>query len=82
MSYSVEWINPIYDRTYGDVITAEGQRNLVNPKGCYNYVDLNRIENNTKYVMEDMLARKIIRVPPICQKVPTLILQHIILLII
>lgn len=64
MSYSVEWITPIFDRTYGDVITAEGQRDLVNPKGCYNYTDLNRIENNTKYVMEDMLARKIIRVPP------------------
>ena len=64
MSYTVEWIEPIYNRTYGDVITAEGQRDLINPKGCYNVIDLNRIENNTKYVMEDMLARKIIRVPP------------------
>lgn len=64
MSYSVEWINPIYDRTYGDVITAEGQRQLINPKGCYNAIDLNRIENNTKYVMESMLEKSIIRTPP------------------
>lgn len=64
MSYTVDWIKPIYDRTYGDVIAAETDRYLVEPKGCYNPVDLNRIENNTKYVMEDMTERGIIRVPP------------------
>lgn len=61
---TVEWISPIYDRTYGDVLSAESDRDLVNPKGCYNYIDLNRIENNTKYCMEYMLEHKIIRVPP------------------
>lgn len=59
-----QWIEPIYDRTYSDVLEAEEIRELTNPIGAYNAVDLNRIENNTKYVMEDMLARKIIRVPP------------------
>lgn len=61
---TVEWISPIYDRTYGDVLSAENDRDLVNPKGCYNYIDLNRIENNTKYCMEYMLEHKIVRVPP------------------
>ena len=64
MSYSVEWIEPIYNRTYADILNAEENRELVNPIGTYNAIDLNRIENNTKYVMEDMLERKIIRVPP------------------
>lgn len=64
MSHSVEWIEPIYNRVYSDVLEAEENRNLVNPIGAYNAIDLNRIENNTKYVMEDMLERKIIRVPP------------------
>jgi len=61
---TVEWKEPIYDRTYSDVLTAEADPTLKNPKGCYNDIDLNRIENNTKYVMEDMVERKIIRVPP------------------
>lgn len=64
MSYSVEWIEPIYNRTHADVLNAEENRELVNPIGTYNAIDLNRIENNTKYVMEDMIERKIIRVPP------------------
>lgn len=61
---TVNWIEPIYDRTYSDVLTAEANPEMENPKGCYNQIDLNRIENNTKYVMEDMVERKIIRVPP------------------
>lgn len=61
---TVEWKEPIYDRTYSDVLAAEADPTLENPKGCYNDIDLNRIENNTKYVMEDMVERKIIRVPP------------------
>lgn len=61
---TVEWIDPIYDRTYADVLSVEENPILVNSKGCYNAVDLNRLENNTKYVMEDMLERKIIKVPP------------------
>lgn len=64
MSHTVEWITPIFDREPGDVLNAELDRTLVQPKGAYNYQDLNRIENNTKWCMEDMLERKIIRVPP------------------
>ena len=58
-----EWIAPIFDRTYGDVLQAESDRDMINPKGCYNAIDLNRIENNIQYVAEDMYNRKIIRVP-------------------
>lgn len=63
MSYSVEWIEPIYDRTYGDVITAQGNIDLGNHRGCYNAEDLNRIENNTQYVADYMLDIRIVRVP-------------------
>ena len=64
MSYSVEWIEPIFDRTYGDVQILEMDTMNSNTKGAYNYSDLNRIEQNTKYCMEYMVDRKIIRVPP------------------
>lgn len=60
---TVNWIEPIYDRTSADVLTAEANPTMKNLKGCYNASDLNRIENNIKYVSEDMLERKIIRVP-------------------
>lgn len=64
MSYSVEWIEPIFDRTYGDVQILEYDTTSNNTKGAYNYNDLNRIEQNTKYCMEYMVDHKIIRVPP------------------
>lgn len=64
MSYSVEWIEPIYDRTYGDVQILEMDTTNANTKGAYNYTDLNRIEQDTKYCMEYMVDHKIIRVPP------------------
>ena len=64
MSYSVEWIEPIYDRTYGDVQILETDTTNANTKGAYNYTDLNRVEQNTKYCMEYMVDHKIIRVPP------------------
>ena len=64
MSYSVEWIEPIFDRTYGDVQILEMDTTNSNTKGSYNYSDLNRIENNTKYCMEYMVDHKIIKVPP------------------
>lgn len=64
MSYSVEWIDPIYDRTYGDVQILEIDTTNSNTKGGYNYFDLNRIEQDTKYCMEYMVDHKIIRVPP------------------
>lgn len=64
MSYSVEWIPIIDDRTYGDIQILEMDTMNPNTKGSYNYFDLNRIENNTKYCAEYMLDHKIIRVPP------------------
>ena len=64
MSYSVEWIDPIYDRTYGDVQILETDTTNSNTKGAYNYFDLNRIEQDTKYCVEYMVDHKIIRVPP------------------
>lgn len=64
MSYSVEWIEPIFDRTYGDVQILEMDTMNSNTKGAYNYNDLNRIEQNTKYCMEYMVDHRIIRVPP------------------
>ena len=60
---TVNWIEPIYDRTAADVLTAEANPTMKGLKGCYNASDLKRIENNIKYVSEDMLERKIIRVP-------------------
>ena len=60
---TVEWIEPIFNRTSEDVLDAENNRDLINPIGAYNCIDLNRIENDTKYIAEDMLERKIIRQP-------------------
>lgn len=57
-----EWISPIYDRTEQDVSFAKqqialwmqnsvGTASLTYPlKGCLNLHDLNRIENNIKYL--------------------------------
>ena len=64
MSYSVEWIEPIYDRTYGDVQVLEMDTNNTNTKGAYNYSDLNRIEQDTKYCAEYMVDHGIIKTPP------------------
>lgn len=64
MSYSVEWIPIIDDRTYGDVQRLEYDSMDEDTKGAYNYFDLNRIEQNTQYCKEYMLDHKIIRVPP------------------
>lgn len=59
-----EWIPTITDRDYGDIQLVQGDPTLLNAKGCYNAVDLNRIENDTAYVAEYMLEQKIIRVAP------------------
>lgn len=61
---TVEWIAAIFNRTYGDVLNAEMDRYVEDGKGCYNAFDLNRIENDTKYVMEYMYEIKIIRTLP------------------
>lgn len=58
------WIPAIFDRTYGDVQSAQRDPDQSNPKGCWNAVDLNRIENNTAYVAEYMLEQRIVHTPP------------------
>lgn len=59
-----EWIEPIFDRTYGSVQDVQYNPDQENPKGAWNAVDLNRIEHNTAYCAEWMLKQKIVRIPP------------------
>lgn len=59
-----EWIEPIFDRTYGSVLDVQANPDQKNPKGCWNAVDLNRIEKNTAYCAEWMLEQKIVRTAP------------------
>lgn len=52
-----QWINPIYDRTQADVDYAKAQmkiNNNVELKGCFNVTDISRIENNTKYLTDEL----------------------------
>lgn len=58
-----EWIPAIYDRTYGDVQDAYFNPDQENPKGCWNAVDLNRIENNIAYCAEYMYEQRIVQSP-------------------
>lgn len=64
-----EWITPIYDRTETDVtaakikiaewieaITSGAEATTEDLKGCINASDLNRIENNTKFLSETLTA--------------------------
>ena len=63
MSYSVDWIEAVYDRDYTDVLRVELSPTTERNKGAYNAEDLNRIENNTKYVAEYMLDIGIVNTP-------------------
>ena len=58
------WITPVYDRTYGDIQSIQFDPEQINPKGCWNASDLNRIEQNTAYCAEWMYINKIVRTPP------------------
>lgn len=58
MSYSGQYIDPIFDRELEDVYYAI-EHPTETCRGAYNYVDLNRIENNTRYVANDMYTRGI-----------------------
>lgn len=64
-----EWITPVYDRTYRDVTAAKarieewidaitsGEEVVTEDlKGCLNANDLNRIENDIKYLSETLTA--------------------------
>lgn len=64
MSYTVEWITPIYDRSIANIYYVRDNPTLIigeQTKGAMNAVDLNRIENNIIWIMENMLERKITR---------------------
>ena len=57
-----EWISPVYDRTQYDVEYAKSQirsgNNLSELKGCFNVTDINRIENNTRYIADRLNVLK------------------------
>ena len=59
---SIEWITPVVDRTADDVAAAsaaiaawqlEDSPVITDLKGCLNASDLNRIENNLKWIVEN-----------------------------
>ena len=56
-----EWIEPIYDRTLGSIKAVQLNPDQENPKGCWNDIDLNRLEKNTAYCAEWMVEQKIVR---------------------
>ena len=54
-----EWTSPVFDRTLADVEYARQQLakniNDVDYKGCFNANDLLRIENNTRYLADELI---------------------------
>lgn len=57
------WSEPIFDRTQADVDFAikkiqewknSGATNITDLKGCFNVSDLNRIEDNTRYLSDKL----------------------------
>ena len=57
-----QWISPIYNRTQSDVDYAISQiekgNNITELKGCFNVVDINRIENNVRYIADRLNVLK------------------------
>ena len=60
-----EWILPVYDRTQGDVNFAiskiaewrkSGSKDVYELKGCLNVSDINRIENNMRFLSDELSA--------------------------
>ena len=51
-----QWTEPVYDRTQADVDYAKSQLsnkvNNVQHKGCFNVLDILRIENNSRYLAD------------------------------
>lgn len=53
----MSWQTPITDRTVEDTVYARNnQSNVEHNKGAWNYNDLNRIEENYKYIIEKLNA--------------------------
>lgn len=57
------WETPIFDRTQADIDFARrkirewkssGDRNTTNLKGCFNTLDINRIENNIQFLSDNL----------------------------
>lgn len=57
-----EWISPVRNRTQADVDYAIAQiksgNNSSEFKGCFNVTDINRIENNTRYIADRLNVLK------------------------
>ena len=57
-----QWISPVKDRTQSDVNYAISQiksgNNLNELKGCFNVTDINRIENNVRYIADRLNVLK------------------------
>ena len=53
----MNWETPITDRTVEQTVEARNnQSNAEHNKGAWNYPDLNRIENNYKYIIDQLLT--------------------------
>lgn len=54
-----EWSSPVFDRTLADVEYARQQLskniNEVDYKGCFNIYDVRRIEDNTRYLADELI---------------------------
>ena len=57
-----QWMSPVHNRTQSDVDYAIYQiskgNNSVEYKGCFNVSDINRIENNVRYVADRLNVLK------------------------
>lgn len=57
-----EWMSPVYNRTQKDVDYAISQiergNTLSELKGCFNVTDINRIENNSRYIADRLNVLK------------------------
>ena len=55
-----EWVTPVYDRTQADVDYARQQLaqkiNTMDYKGCFNTTDINRIEDNARYLADLLIS--------------------------
>lgn len=57
-----EWMSPVYDRKQSDVDYAKSQlskgNNISELKGCFNVGDINRIENDIRYIADRLNVLK------------------------
>lgn len=57
-----QWMGSVHDRTQADVELAiallKAGNNLSDQKGCFNVSDINRIENNSRYIADRLNVLK------------------------